>query len=306
MPVYEDSSIVADSTLSSSPTVATSAIRRAARTYGRPRGKGNDIVDDSNTSRVGRASSSDSRDRIYKTGPTEIDEEIPPSSDPITSQGDDEAESPSQDASTSEYQFAWRKTLREYDEQEDFDMDSHPLEPRVDSPEIDNHKIPDVPTSPAHDDSSTLINDVFGGPLDALTTSPSSRNSSFHDHSSPDIGFLRTRSTKHAKRVVRDSDSEGDESQSFFPAQPISIAIFPNPSSPTPCRSDEEMPALVMPKRSLKRKGRAKDRAQSSQPESLEPVADCTGSIERPKTPREQRKKSKVKVGKTAIIFLCI
>ena len=180
-------------------------------------------------------------------------------------------------------------------------MDSCPPERRVDSPEMDNQEISNAPTSPAHDDSSTLINDVFGGPLDALTTSPSSRNSSFHEYLSPDV--LRTRPTKHAKRVVQDSDSESEESQGSAP--PIPIATFRNRPSPTPSTSDEEMPALVIPKRRLKRNGRAKDRAHSPSA-SPEPVADeppSSGSIERQKTLREQRNKSKVKVGKPSSYF---
>jgi mediator of replication checkpoint protein 1 len=79
MVIHTDSSIVPDSTLSSSPSPSTSPIvKRAAFTYGRR--KDVQTAPDPDSSATLAESSSSSRPRLYSTGQSELEEEVPPSS----------------------------------------------------------------------------------------------------------------------------------------------------------------------------------------------------------------------------------
>jgi mediator of replication checkpoint protein 1 len=290
MPVSEDSSIVPDSTLSPSPPATTPVVRRAVRTYGRPRVQ--DPAEDSDTSRFDTSFSSESRDRIYKTGPLTLDEEIPPSSDP---QDDDEEENASQET-PSAFQFSWKKQLQQLDEEEDFDMEPRAPKSRSTSPNSHEQEVQDAPTSPVRDDSSTLINDLFEGSLDTLTTSPSSRQSPLHNNASPDVGPVRRRSSKHSKRIVRDSDSEGEQRNEISPSPPLLTAPPRKHTSLTPPESDNELPDPVLPQPNSKSKGKAKARPQST--EVTDEEASPPSPAKRQRKVKDKAKKSKIKVSK--------
>ena len=122
MTVKKDLSIVADSTCLSSPTFK----QRASPTYGCLK-----MSDDTKTSLIYPPSSSASQDSTYRTGPPDLDEQVPPSPDLFHSfsdneLADDENEGSPNDTSCGDF-FGWRKWVREYDKQDN----SHVEQPAI-------------------------------------------------------------------------------------------------------------------------------------------------------------------------------
>lgn len=314
MPVNKDSSIVADSTFnpSSPPPATTPAVKRPLRTYGRPK---DTPVYDSDTSTFHTATSSASRGSVYRTGPPDLDEEIPPSSDPsrIPSDaelGDDDDESSPQNAS-SKFEWGWKKRLRALDSEEDGDVEMPSVSEHVDASELrepSHHDAlspqrPIEPTShhisnlPTQHDTNALAEDIFGGSLSTLTAS--SLSSVPIDKSpllSPEVAPARRRLSK---RVVQDSDSESEgvaaksSPANTSPAFPHSIGTPPTNSSPTPPTSDDDMPA-----RPSKNMSKGKGRASAAKPRlDVEPLrfSEEPSSIVK-RTRDKHSKKSKIKV----------
>ncbi|KAG6831871.1 hypothetical protein H0H92_006988 [Tricholoma furcatifolium] len=259
MPLHEDSSIVPDSTASSSrPT--TPVVKRAPRVYGRKPIQVASVGDDSEIFQSAKSSSSSSS--IYRTGYSEGDRPIPPSSDPppevsFSNDFDDDEEENSGCDASSTFQFAWKKKLKDIDLDEDYDADitgvteeenasNQQLGHGVASPSqrIDSQERPLLPTSPAESAQDALIRNVFEGSLSTLPAS------SPH----PVIRATSPQPTNRARRttaVVHDSDSEEDvqkESLSASPANPHPITTPKLHSSPTPPTSEDDFPAISKPK----------------------------------------------------------
>lgn len=117
MGLRKDFSVVADSEMASSPPSKSSPapIRRAAKTYGRRR-------DDPDTSFT--YSEQDSRDSIYRTGPLDISDEVPPSEPSRLLDSDEEGEDDDGDVLPSSlvlprFTFGWKEKLKQLDNEED-------------------------------------------------------------------------------------------------------------------------------------------------------------------------------------------
>lgn len=294
MPIRGDSSIVPDSTLSSSPPATTPAIKRATRTYGRPQIQG--AVNSSDTSLLESSFISESRDRIYKTGPPGIDEEIPPSSDPSPplEDTDDEKENSARNPSPEKFQFSWRKALLEIDEQDDFDVEMIKApgtsQAQAVSP-LSNQREPRHSfSSPAPSDSgSNPLTDAFGGSLTTITASPSSLHSTPAKTPSPENTPVHRRLGKRPKPVIEDSDE--DETKQASSSQPF---ITGTPKS-TPPTSNNHTPLHLSSTSSSKRKGKGKARANL---DAVAPGLAKETTETPPAHPQEGKrsKKSKIKV----------
>ncbi|KAG5644947.1 hypothetical protein DXG03_007412 [Asterophora parasitica] len=236
MPVSADSSFVPDSTSGISP-VSTPAVKRAARTYGRPRHVEPTPGDDSDTSLIHSAKSSGSRISIYRTGPPDMDEEIPQSSDPLSDGRED-------DGHKAPFAFSWRDKLKEIDDRDDFDMDmtvtgeeQDASSSRVESDDelqrpSQTKKTTQLPTSPADSGIDALAEQVFGGSLSTLTASSVSPQKS---QSSPQP-TISTRRRKN--RTIRDSDSEDDNTKESSATSPSSFHAPASQSTPPTSQGD--------------------------------------------------------------------
>jgi mediator of replication checkpoint protein 1 len=114
MVLRKDFSVVADSEMASSPSSESSPqpVRRAARTYGRRR-------DDPDTSLT--YSEPDSSDSIYRTGPPDIQDEVPASEPSGLPDTDNEGEDEDEDMlpslqSRPRFTFGWREKMKEVDD----------------------------------------------------------------------------------------------------------------------------------------------------------------------------------------------
>ncbi|KAF8076054.1 hypothetical protein FPV67DRAFT_1470214 [Lyophyllum atratum] len=232
---------------------------------------------DSDTSLIHSARSSGSRSSIYRTGPLDLNEEIPPSSDPAPSYSDEEEDNAEQDASSG-FQFDWKKKLKEMDEQEDFDVDmvgvSHERDappPRIE-PDDKSALSPQrpaiteelyVPTSSVDGGTDALTEDVFGPPSSNLIASSPPPHRSFGRSPSP----KPVPSRRRINRILQDSEDEDDNNKNSSPTSPA----FPHPittpkpeSSPTPPTSEDDMSTHA--RRDAKGKGKEKAAARPNVP----------------------------------------
>jgi mediator of replication checkpoint protein 1 len=314
MTVNRDYSIVADSTCSpSSPSSAfLPSVRRPVRTNGSPKSS-----DDPDSSLIYPPSSLASRDSIYRTGPPDLDEQVPPSSDISHSLSDneladDEDEDSPHDASGKGF-FGWREKLQKLDKSFDSDVEEQAIS---DIPDVSPSERPlatqplspqrvqsiHVPTSPAVVTSNALTQDVFGMSLSTLTASSLSQSAFAKSPSSLTPQVIPAR-RRFKKRVVRDSDSESDNKGSPAtpsPAFPHAISTPKSRSSPTPPTSDDdEMPAYPMHEYTSKGKGKVNPTVSRPTVVPLQFSEGSNGlSVASKKSMRKDRrnKKSKIKV----------
>ena len=119
MPLGKDLSIVADSTVSSSPLrdSAKSEIKRPTRTYGKKKSPSVEDIDALTSSSLLAAVS---RASVHQTGPPGLDEEVPPSSQ-TSDNGTVETHRALEKSyrASSVFQFEWRAKLKELDEEID-------------------------------------------------------------------------------------------------------------------------------------------------------------------------------------------
>jgi mediator of replication checkpoint protein 1 len=266
MTVNKELSVVADSTHSPSSPFPNVKTRTVKRTYGRPK-----MSDDPDTSLSFPPSSSASRNSTYRTGPPDLDEQVPPSSDFSHSfsdneLADDENEGSPQDAPADDF-FGVKRMMRDYDATHGFDVDmsdiphaSHSEQPPVtETLSFQRVQSPHVPTSPAVAPSNALTHDLLEESPSTLTTSPLSQ-SAIPQSPSSHVGHARRRLKR---RVMDGSDSESEPagnkctSATRSPAFPHAISTPKSRSSPTPPTSDDEMPAYPMQRHNSKGKGKA-------------------------------------------------
>ncbi|KAG6877843.1 hypothetical protein C0993_003216 [Termitomyces sp. T159_Od127] len=278
MPVKMDSSIVPDSTISSSPPATPSFVKRARRTYGRST-HGEAAGEDSDAPHLLRLSkSSSSINSVFRTGPSAVDEEIPPSSDPsceysASNQADDDDDEAESEDASSAYQFSWKKKLKEMDMEEDNEAvmadvseDKSASEQREEgdasalSPQT--HDRPDfarLPTFSVGNGNNALTGTVFDEPSSTSPTSSPVAHSSFGHTPSPQV----TNRGRRKKPIIHASDSEDGESKESSPTTPSHPHPLTTPksrSSPTPPTSDDDMPASVVQDTKGKGKGKASSR----------------------------------------------
>lgn len=282
MPLEHEYSIVADSTISSSPQLlsvlreerdsdASPQIKRPARTYGRRQEVSVPVEEAEIQSSF--FSSSLSHRSTHHTAPPGLSEEIPPSS-PLTQAADPEAttyeNADGEIALTApkKYEFSWRRQLREM---EDDDDGVNPLAPASqvalaptgfgrpfllkDSFSSNKKSSETAETTPRLPSGS---DDIFSDSL-SQREQTSSHASSFHDSfvlSSPKVA---PPTRKRLSKVVRDSDSEPEpkasSSTSPSSSQPLHNINTPKSRSlsTTPPTSDDEMAGKKLDKG--KRKG---------------------------------------------------
>ncbi|KAG5654679.1 hypothetical protein H0H81_009928 [Sphagnurus paluster] len=309
MPVCEDSSIVPDST-TSSPPATPAVIKRPVRTYGRPRHV-EPAGDESDTSPLHSAKSSGSSESRYRTGPRDVVEEIPPTSDPPPVHSDaahtEDEDADAEHSALNKYQFDWRKKLREIDEEDDFEV---PLtdaqagnvasrssvkvsggdKPALFNESLDNAKKLHIPEPTIESGPRILAEDLFGGfPTKSPTTSP-------HSVSSSRPGRIHRR----MRRPVLNSDSEEEEhnasSQTLAPFRITSPKVDSFPTPPTSDGDDDDkIPA------NLKRISKGKGKAKSSPRRDVAPLDFSGGYLASTSTAKLSKASSRDKVKKQKI-----
>ncbi|TFK43271.1 hypothetical protein BDQ12DRAFT_661965 [Crucibulum laeve] len=276
MPLNRDYSIVADSTISSSPEPSTPApvIKRVPRTYGRAR---EPIVEDPDTSFSHSDISSVSLGSVYSSGPRDTDEELLPSSEPrsafLSDNSDDEEKEGSDDESDApEHIFEWKKKLEDIDKayseagRSASGESTHATQAGFGAPFLltgPEEGIKTHPASPAALGQSALSSDIFGSTLSSFTiSSASTRPSSLFP---PPVAASRRHSNKRV--VVHDSESESELPPKNTSSTSASPVAFPHPittpkshSSQTPPTSDDEMPGQSLFKTKSKAKGKVPSR----------------------------------------------
>ncbi|KAJ7638516.1 hypothetical protein FB45DRAFT_903108 [Roridomyces roridus] len=228
------------STLTPSPSPPPSMpVKRAARTYGRPK----DVVDDASRglshSESGLPPTTSAYDALAprfapKLGGGRSRARHSPKPDVAGKHGSDDDDDEAGDASNT-FQFGWKAKLKQMDEDSDVQDEE--------SPSRDTHDaLRTVPNSPRPD--------AFGGSLSTLTAS-----SELFETTSPLPVARRRRG-----HVVESSDDSGDETKSSAQKSLHPITSPKSRPSSTPPTSDDEMPAparLVSEARSSKGKGKA-------------------------------------------------
>jgi mediator of replication checkpoint protein 1 len=278
----KDHSLVADSTVSSSPqsdSNTLSHIHRPVRTYGRRHDDGPTNALDAPSSSL--APSSTSRESIHNTAPPGLSEEVPPSSPPHC-HTDEEG-----NLRSSNFEFPWKKELRQLDEDDDLDASTSSISNAKEDASNSNSTNAIAPA--AIDDV-----DVFGGSqpfVDSLSPSHSVSAEVFH-LSSPQVS-TRTR-TRRKRKVIHDSDSDSEPSKgssSTTPASALHLMNTPHSgSSSTQPTSEDDMPAKISTKLPSRRK---------TTPSSRVSVPPLTFTDESDQT---RTKKIKIRV----CVFICV
>ncbi|KAG6875568.1 hypothetical protein C0992_003289 [Termitomyces sp. T32_za158] len=303
MPVQMDSSIVPDSTLSSSPIATPSVVKRVRRMYGRSTNKEAAGEDTDTPHLLHLSKSSSSIDSILRTGPLDVDEEVPPSSDPsyeaFNQADDDDDEADSEDASSA-YQFSWKKKLRDIDMEEDNDADMAGVsevkstskqreEGDTSALSPQRHESPDfarLTSFSVEKDNDALTETVFNGSLSTLPNSSPAAHSSFGRTPSPQVTNRRRRK----KPTRHDSGSEAGESKESTPTTPSHPHPLTTPksrSSPTPPTSDDDMPTLLGQDKKGKGKGKAPGRPDVA-PLCFSEASVVTRSFQKQKASEDQ------------------
>ncbi|KAF5369809.1 hypothetical protein D9758_001353 [Tetrapyrgos nigripes] len=289
MPITKEDSIVADSTISSSPPPVTPPKRpQARRTYGRPK-----PVTDQPVSTTSNFSSSTSGTSNHSIRHFDASDEIPPTPEPEESSPDrtlldDDSMDTSRfgkDASGG-LQWGWMDKMKKLDEEVDMDSpkkSSKAGQSRIDEPDKadsplssdqrDSTKLAHITASPAtspiSSPSGALSATGIGGTLSALTI-----------HSSPLLQPPIPPRVTHKRPRISDSESEHEldptSSQSILRTSNNS----PKTRSSTPPTSDEEMGkgngAAPPPKKKRAAKTHSARQSLDFQPESLEEIARPT------------------------------
>ena len=305
MTVSKDLSIVADSTCSPSspcPTSSSPILHRPS-------------IRHPHDTDVDPPSSAVSRDRTYRTGPPDLDEQVPPSSDLPHSENelaDDENEDSPRDAPRHDF-FGWRKQMAKFDEMDDSELQSLTVSgfpnatpsrgsSAIPSSHPQREQSPHVPTS-----SAIHLSSPFPQDQSTLDMSPLIQDA-VGKGSSPFTTQVAQARRRPKKRVVHDSDSEdelGNElgnnkgSDTKSPAFPHAINTPKSRSSPTPPTSDNELPAHPMHGYKPTSKGKIDPSASRATVVPLQFSEDPDGSsvASRKSAHKDKRnKKSKIKV----------
>lgn len=223
MVLRKDFSVVADSEMASSPSPSPSPqlARRVARTYGRRR-------DDPDTSLT--YSEPESSDSIYRTGPPDIQDEVPPSEPSCLPDTDNEGRDEDDEdmlpslLSHPRFTFGWREKMKEVDEDpgspgsiSHVDGRASPKETLLPQVILDT----DVDGDRTRPEARPL--DVFG---DAPSHTATSHNNGHQDLPSSDFILKppRTRLRSEKNMAFSDNDTDNDDkpgSRSSSPQTPL-------------------------------------------------------------------------------------
>lgn len=315
MGLKKDYSVVADSEMAASPRSFMSSpppIRRAARTYGRRR----EDPDSSFT-----YSEQDSRDSIYRTGPPDMSDEVPPSESSKQLDSDDEDEgdgdvlpsSPGRPWNT----FGWRDRLKEIDNEDDL---SGYLSPQDTSEHVPSKEV--VLSIPGHVDTgvdspvkstdartstAVISEDVFGGSISTLT-SPS-QPTTLRSHSILDNASTASRNRLRTQKnlITSDDDMDHDDKGNSRPSSPQTssprLIVTPDSqlTSSPPTSHHDDVSANSAPSSTSKGKGKASKarksvaplRFGSHQPEDLDRMENIA-RLRATLAPRGKKRKIKV------------
>lgn len=288
MPIQAEDSIIADSTLSTSPpreTAASPPIKRAARIYGRKRDP--EPQRDASFSTSGSASPPPSS--YLRTAPPNLRERVP-----ATSDNEDNDSGSDSNASAGSRRFGilgnWKEGLADIDKA--FDDEAMSQTPLETSSEV--AAPPPTETSFGFGQSSLLddndttqssparVDDIFGNGSDRSTPNRGQSVSAGSHHE----GNVRHKRTAGGRSIIHDSDSEGEAPRTSplsnsSPSAGTAVTAVSRPHSETPPTSDNGMTSL---------KSRRRSKGRSVPPLDLEEVKD------------EQRKKSRTTVCKPPIM----
>ena len=286
----KENSLVADSTVSSSPQSDSNTfthIHRPVRTYGRRRDDG-PTSNGLDTPSSSLAPSSASRDSIHNTAPPGLSEEVPPSPPPHFSDCEISMSCVDEEGSTQslpKFEFSWREGLRRLDEDDDLNPSTSfiPNEDDASKRESTNAMAPAV-----IDDV-----DVFGGSHPSVDgrSPPNSVSADDFRLSSPQVS-TRTR-TRRKPKVICDSDSDSEPSKGSSSATPASALHLLNTphsgSSSTQPTSEDDMPVKISTKLPSRRKTARSSRVSDTH-------LTFTDGPSNNETSEETRKKAKIKV----------
>lgn len=299
MPLQAEDSLVADSTLSTSPhreERASPPIKRAARTYGRKRSPA-PVLDASSSP---KPTEEPSYSNIFRTAPQSNKESIPSTSDNEGNETEDTAnDSDASEARVTSRKFVygdWRKGLQDIDKDFDEDDSAPAPGPKALSDASSATSLGFGTSSLLSNDddkrstSPGLVSDVFGSsPADRSRPGPSKHAENSDDDDNEGEAFV-LKKRKSGKAVVEDSESEVEQPATSPPVKTSPSAehtLSPRSrrASETPPTSDGGMPAA---KSQLKKKGRASFDKNRSVPQlELEAINDQKES---------QTKRTKTKV----------
>lgn len=299
MSLEKEYSIVADSTISSSPQLAPDAstlVKRPLRTYGKRR---EEPPAEDGSSVMFLGSVHGIADSVHCTAPPGLSEEVPPSS-PRTNHAERGDTNDDEAPESSKFHYTWRTELKRLDE----DEDDLPEENDLGTTSLFGQ--PDllhVAAGKSMDSSSrteprvlkpppSASDDVFcGPPLDSPPQIFSAKPSFVL--STPALGLTRK------SRVIQDSDSEPEalkNSSSTTPSsssQPQNLISPKSPSLSTPPTSEDDMPAniLTKPRSTGRRKLLAASRGSVP---PLEFTEAPSGEVRRSSGTKHQSRKLKV------------
>ncbi|KAF8974693.1 hypothetical protein BDZ97DRAFT_1774908 [Flammula alnicola] len=297
MPLEKDYSIVADSTISSSPQPhvdrdsdeldAPTQIRRPTKTYGRRREE--PLVEDLDS--ISIPSSSAPRDSIHHTAPPGLSEEI---LHPL--QGRD-----SQLLRLATLTLMMQRKMRQLDAAEDDDVISFLSSEHDDAPTHTLFGQPFLlqttagPTSDQQTKDGRLVDDSLSRGTQSLSQGPSAKGP--FALSSPQVAPPAR--VRHSK-VILDSDSEQEPSKDSSSTTPSSSSQPLHPIntpksrsfSTTPPTSDDDMPAQP----SAKARSKGKRKPASASRASVAPLDLIEGPSSEPKKRNDtQSKRAKIK-----------
>jgi len=304
MSLGKEYSIIADSTISSSPQLipdASALVKRHLRTYGRRREE--PPAEDAGNSATFLGSIHGSADSVHCTAPPGLSEEVPPSSPRTNHAGrgdtnDDEA------PQFTKFDYAWRTKLKRLDEEEDDlpeENDSSTTSlfgqanllhvPAGKSTDLNSRTEPCILKPPP-----SISDDVFSGlDLDKNASPPQifSAKPSFV-LSPPAIGPTRN------SRMIQDSDSEPEalkDSSSTTPSSSSQLQHLISPklrSLSTPPTSEDDMQANILTKPRSTGRGKPLATSRGSVP-PLEFSEGPSREVRRPSGTKQKSRKPKVR-----------
>ncbi|KAG6850058.1 hypothetical protein H0H93_001874 [Arthromyces matolae] len=292
MPVQGDSSFVPDSTYSPSPPTTPAVVKRAQRTYGRIRNiEAANAGDDSDASLMRSTRSSSSALSVQRTGRSGVEEEIPPSSDPVHDNSMSVDDDDTQGDGETPFRFPWQIRMEKMNMESvvDTDVDDTVTEESALTRVAGKGLVSPLSShSPVANDTTNL--DPEGPVLTQIATSPAvSRAVTPSD--SPQVVNRRRNNARTA--VIHDSDSEDGGDKESSPTSPSHTLTTPKLiSSPTPPTSEDDMPTRIG--RDVKGKGKA-----PSRPDvipllfSKNPAASIPLKSQTTKEPARKHKKTK-------------
>ncbi len=303
MGLKKDYSVVADSVMSSSssPSASPMPVKRAAITYGRRREESDNSFS---------YSEQDSRDSIYRTGPPDILDEVPPS-EPSRLDSDDDAE---EDAdgdilpSILATGFGWKEKMKQIDDEDD-------LSSYLD---LQNAGVCDPSQGDAQMTVDTDVESPVKGAGTRTTKGVTAVGSSFSSLTSPSDSATspatattsRNRPRLSKNIITSDDDMDQNDKRGTHFSSPETSPLHPiatpksQPTTSPPTSHHDDVSANSAASSASKGKGKASKARHTVAPlrfDSPPPEdSDNENTMRSRKTQGRREKKQKVKVNKFA------